>query len=262
MEINFVKSWNFFFKAICFIGCTFQLSNIAVSYFQYDTVSKNSFSTPKTLDFPVLHFCFIYLTDSINWSKVELKYGKLFPRDTFSNKLQWMDILTVGDILNFTPPLQFSGCSYRDQLGNEVIHTKRCEMFEIHKYVSQQYICYQLTPKERVAMDFYFIHTSLLNDRLIYEVQLDKQLSRSFFKIRNSSDRRWVSVHKSELRSIVPQEACGWCSNHGILSELRGATDRVSVRSIHLRTRRLQRFLILFQVSGKVDTQTFRPFAH
>lgn len=179
MKLKGIKCWNIFFNLLCVLGCFYQLSNIGLSFFKYETVSKNSFLTPQVLDFHVLHFCFVYLTDAIDWTAIEKKYGSKYPFKTFEHKLKWMDVLTVADVLNFTPDLDIKGCSYRTKIGNSINHRHDCNMFDIEKYISQQYICFRMSPKVEAAAEFYFVHTSLLYDRLMYEVRFNGKLSKS-----------------------------------------------------------------------------------
>lgn len=177
---NFVhKIWNWIFNLLCIVGCGYQLTNIATAYFKYGTVSRVWFTTPDKLDYPDLHFCFLYLVDALNWSQVSSKYGEAVMNMSTNYR---MDYLTIGDILQFTPAKEelIDECSYRDNIGNDMIRNeKQCTSFSISKYVFQQYVCYHMMAKNQISISFESVQKSLFFERVMYEIRFSGQLSKA-----------------------------------------------------------------------------------
>ena len=171
--MSFAYIFNVCFKFICILGCVFQLQNICVSYFSFGTVTRNRFITPDRLSYPTLHMCFGYLHDMLEWESVGKKYGKVYPYDSNEGKLLWSNKLTVRDLFEFTPNVTFDRCRYRDAIGNNVILAsgQTCaDVFSVQKYIFQQYVCYALTKRKQESIDFDFIHSSLMYERELYNI--------------------------------------------------------------------------------------------
>ena len=173
------KWWNFFFNIICITGCAYQVGNVVMSYFQYQTVTRNRFESPTNISFPNLHYCFQYLYSGLDWPKVIKKYGKVSEINT--HREPWMDVLTIKDIFEMTPEPEIDECLYRDHTGHEVIRTEMnmCNYFTISKYVNQQYICYHLKATEDIQFNYRNVYSSLLFDSMIYEIRYSNTLSAS-----------------------------------------------------------------------------------
>lgn len=172
------STWNVVYTAACIVGFSSQIIAIAMTYFEYGTVTRMRVNAPEMIIFPDLHVCFLYLQDAMNWNLVEAKYGKMFKHDTYIQSLQWMDILTIADIMEFTTSLYVDECTYRDRTGHDLLSDNhgRCNLFHIDKYVFQQYICYHMAAKEQVNIPFRFIHASLIGERWIYEFRFSRKL--------------------------------------------------------------------------------------
>ena len=155
---------------------------------------------------------------------MEDKYGKRFPRETFTEKLLWMDVLTISDIFSFTPDHFVDECSYRDETGDDIVHSSpyNCTVFNQRKYVTQQYICYQLYTKDEKLIKFDSIHSSLLFDKMIYEIRFSGQLSESI-KIRTTiNDEGYPDIsrkfapgyHKKRGKDIAIMISCQNFTNY------------------------------------------------
>lgn len=178
--------WNAIFNLICIIGCLYQLHSIVSAYFEYGTVTKINYSKPSILHYPSLHYCFLCLEDAINITEMESKYGISVQRNSSNEIFRLMDIITIADMIEFTPSGEIEDCSYRDAAGNNMIEGQKfdCNIyFNIRKYVVQQYICYALTAKKQSSFMFRSIETSLQYDRSIFEIRFTGVLAR-YRKIR------------------------------------------------------------------------------
>ena len=175
------KLWNFLFNFICIAGCAYQVGNVVMSYFQYRTLTRNRFYSPKNISFPHLHYCFRFLEDGLNWTAVTKKYGKLYSYQDDMLRLNWIDILVIRDIFDMTPEPDIDKCLYRDSTGHRITISpiKGCNYFNISKYVNQQYICYHLKPVENSDIKFHDIYSSLLYDSMMYEISYSNILSKS-----------------------------------------------------------------------------------
>lgn len=172
MKQSVKKVWNFIFNLFCIIGCAYQIQSVVWSYFKYGTVTKNRYFSPEYINFPELHYCFRYIEDALDWNAVERKYRKVVLTDP-KNRKTWTDILTIGDIFEYTPDSDITQCLYRDPTGHSIISSRmgECNFFNVEKYVFQQFICYRVTPKEQIKVDFEFIPNSLNYERLLYQIR-------------------------------------------------------------------------------------------
>ena len=185
MQINVEKGCNFVYKLLCICGCVYQLQNVVLTYFSFETVTQNRFIDPVTVQFPSLHYCFMTISDSMNRSFIKQKYGLDTATHLHSELLT--DNITISEILEMSPETVMDKCLFRDSTGNEVrefVPANECNsFFETKKYVSQQYTCYQLIPKEKTTMTFRSIESSLRYERVIYSIYFTGLLA-SFRKIR------------------------------------------------------------------------------
>lgn len=172
--------WNVLFNLVCVLGCAFQVENISLSYFSFESVTKIRYYAPETVIYPELHYCFRYLQDALDWNAIETKYGYR-PHATEEEKRKWVDMITIKDIFEFTPQFEIIKCIIRDKSGfNGIISKKNnCTFFTITKYVQQQYVCYRIKPKQMKPVKFSNVHSSLYFERMLYEIHFNGILSRA-----------------------------------------------------------------------------------
>lgn len=117
--------------------------------------------------------------DIMNLSAIYAKYG--ISENDYDTRDPYVlyDIVTIGDLLTFTPDVNMSECTYRDMSGNYVKfgnETECNEVFKLRKYVHGQYVCYELTSKlSNPPLTFRSVSTSLQYDRSIYEIRFAGQ---------------------------------------------------------------------------------------
>ena len=171
------RLWNLTFKMICFLGFSYQLQNIILSYFRFGTVTKTQIVMPEFIGVPALHYCFLCLQDLINISAIERKYRiKSGDRNT-AEVFGVMDHISIGDMLEFTPNDPIENCIIRDDTGNTLIvaNNQKCNsVFKTTKYIIQQYVCYQSVPIVKKQFRFGSIVKSLDFERMIYDIRLKK----------------------------------------------------------------------------------------
>ena len=174
--------WNFTFKIICFCGFSYQLQNIMISYFSYGTVTKTQIVTPEAIGIPGLHYCFLLLHDSINTSAIETKYNIKVTNRSSEEVYNLMDHISIGDMFEFAPKDPIESCIIRDETGTRIVYgdSQVCNsFFRTTMYIVQQYICYKTVPIEQKMFPFRAIVSSLLYERLIYEIALKKNFDSS-----------------------------------------------------------------------------------
>lgn len=181
------KLLNVLFNIFCIVGCVYQIQNIVISYFLYETVTQNEFSNPSIVTSPSLHYCFLCLDDGIEKSAVEKKYRITTPKDSGDMRNLFEDLITISDMLQFSSDTAIDECKFRDETGNifiDVYESKQCkEYFNTKKYILQQYICYQIKLENRISVTFRSIESSLRTDRVIFEIRISSNFS-SFRKVR------------------------------------------------------------------------------
>ena len=185
MQIKVEKGFNVVYKLLCICGCVYQLQNVVLTYFSFETVTQNRFIDPVIVHFPSLHYCIRTLYDAMDRSYCKRKYGfDSLNKYGFENLT---DHITVAEMLKYSPDIVIDGCRFRDQTGNEIIALETSEecykYFRTKKYIFQQYTCYQLIGKDYKPISFRSIESSMRFERVVYDMRLKGPLA-SFRKIR------------------------------------------------------------------------------
>lgn len=170
------------FDCLCVIGCLYQIQNVVSSYFKFSTVTRNRCYRPDVLQYPDLHYCFMLIEDMINVSSVNSKYGISIDKNNITSLYSLLDIVSVQDMLEFSPDGNITDCLYRDSTGNDIVpeDERSCnEFFKVKKYITQQYVCYAVRARKQTELSFWSIGKSLDYDRMIYEVRLPGMLAKS-----------------------------------------------------------------------------------
>lgn len=175
------KFWSYLFNILCIIGCSYQVQNVFFSYFAYETVTQNDLKDPTVLLQPSLHLCFAFTLDGLNRSALISKYGLSTRSESIRSVRHWIDTITTADIFAYTPNTAIVECKIRDKPGNEWIETydaDQCDdIFSTRKYVFEQYVCYQMTMKERSSYRFKSIENSMRYDKVLMDLRLGAYLS-------------------------------------------------------------------------------------
>ena len=167
---------------LCVIGCMYQLQLSLVGYLRFGTVTKTRYLVPQVINFPPLHFCFLCMEDMVNVTQVQDKYNITVNEDIPNELYNLMDIMTIEDILNFTPNDPLESCTYRDHTGNKIRFGNKEEclkIFEIQKYIIQQHLCYAVVARKDISVTFWSVERSLRYERLIFRIKLSEKHARS-----------------------------------------------------------------------------------
>lgn len=178
--------WNLVFNTLCIAGCAYQIQNIVLSYFKFDSITRNKYSRPDLLDYPNLHYCLLAVEDLLNITAIEEKYSISVNRSNYRDYFSLLDIISLYDIMQLTPDGEVTDCLIRDDTGYNVIYSNDhvCEeYFNIKKYIVQQYLCYVISTKEDRYVSFDTVEKSLDLERLIYQIKISG-ISALYRKIR------------------------------------------------------------------------------
>lgn len=172
----------------CIVICTFQVTQIMKTYFDYGTIARVELKVPQVYRARDLTICFRY-SDLIDLKQINKKFnvhlknpdGMGFPEQLeFYTNLT--DYLKIKDILAYTPPTSdlIKGCVVKlqnDSLMIEVADKFQCsELFNVEKYYSQEFICYSITQKMESNQQISFTKTgtSLFFTGCSYVLEIDK----------------------------------------------------------------------------------------
>ena len=175
------RLWNLTFKIICFVGFSYQLQSIMISYFLFGTVTKTQIAVPEFTVVPSLHYCFLCLNDFINITAIERKY-KIKAGERNNEVFKLMDHISVADMFEYTPNEPVEKCVIRDKSGNALVHATKemCNsIFKTTKYIVQQYVCYKSEPVITTQYRTQAIVSSLRTEKMIYEISLKNIFSAS-----------------------------------------------------------------------------------
>ena len=140
------------FLMLSILGCVYQISTVAVLYFQYQTVTAVDVENTNELFAPALSVC-IHYQNILNTSSKRGQILEKYPNEFRSNEpppvhyLQ--DFYTVRELFENTPPPSpyvIDRCEFR------LLHSYRLAFeggldcyanFNVTKFYSQDFICYR-----------------------------------------------------------------------------------------------------------------------
>lgn len=163
------------FDMLCFIGCSYQVYSVVMSYLAYNTVSLSTYSRPDYIQYPRLHYCFCFLENALNLTVINKKYGLNVSNQEYDDLYRLIDTISLKDIFDYTPEPSMTDCTYRDPTGNAIVWTgKNCtNFFDMYKYVTQHYVCYVAYARKDYSILFRSVEKTSDIDRSLYQIQLN-----------------------------------------------------------------------------------------
>ena len=167
-----LKQWKFcislkwLYSIACLAGFLYQLSQLGIQYFKYETSSKVDVNMTDGQDYQSLGFCLHY-NDILNGTIEELE-------DQFAN-------MTVKEVFEVTPHKRdiIRGCSFRDDLNFGLIphDLKDCEKkLYVGKFLRGAFVCYAFIPRNTPSFSWTKVATSFVNQGQVYDVILPLKL--------------------------------------------------------------------------------------
>ena len=184
MILNFKTICNNSYKFICICFCLYQLQSVAISYFTFSTVTQNKFKSSSIVRFPSLHVCFLAIIDAMNRDYIRKKYYVDTLMDPYVKSNSLLINITAKEIFENTLDTISHTCIHRDKSGNEMIDSDNCgDYLFTKKYLSQQYICYQIKAKNIINYNLNLIESAIRYEKVMYIIGFKRPLS-DFRKIR------------------------------------------------------------------------------
>ena len=144
----------FVYIVICFAGLMWQLIEVSIEYFKYETSTGIRIHFPDEVTFPDISVCLRY-TDILKFDELN-KQTKRSYRFTVDDEVvrMYQENLTLSQIFTFTPSINdtLSSIVYRHKRSYKryICHTdNECStMFTIDKYYYLEYMCYRYTSNQ------------------------------------------------------------------------------------------------------------------
>ena len=170
-KINGETIWNSLFNLLCVTLCTVQLMNIVFSFFAFSMATKVKYLSPEWVKSPDIHVCLVlsHITSlETKFKEMNGLEGKNLTRFEYEDML-W-ESWTVAEMYNNAPNVTLADCLHRDAVGHNIIDgnaTYCSKLFEIQKYLLQQYVCWRI---KYITPGNY--RTSFIIESLYYEQML------------------------------------------------------------------------------------------
>ena len=169
------------FLLLCLAGLVYQSLDISQTYFKYATVTRLSFVAVQDDRMPSCSLCVRY-RDLLNYHHDDERRKNTSTRAAAQSHIKHSQ-LTVQEIFDKTPPVSDSIKSvvYRDAHMYQMqradgLHNVSA-VFQVIKYYTQDFMCYQFFPVSRSIVPFRMITGSLLFPNTIYRLDLGDALA-------------------------------------------------------------------------------------
>ncbi|KAI1304222.1 hypothetical protein HDE_01920 [Halotydeus destructor] len=142
------------FIGICAVGFGYQVTSLTAKYLQYETMTRISMDIESYTYAADLHVCpsANQVFNLTAYNENSLKNGvesNLTEIDDLKDIYQFQSMMTISDLLQYSPPAGdfLFGCMVRRPGSNDFDSYDKMEchnMFQVTKYFSMQFICYQV----------------------------------------------------------------------------------------------------------------------
>ena len=165
-QFKFCISLKWLYSIACLAGFLYQLSQLGIQYFKYETSSKVVVNMTDQQRIQSIGFC-LYYNDILQRSEEEWE-------DEFAN-------MTVKEIFEVTPQEKdiMTGCSFRDDLNFGLIShdLKNCKKkLAVVKFLRGTFACYAFIPRNNPLFSWTKVATSFVNQGQVYDIILSLKL--------------------------------------------------------------------------------------
>lgn len=165
---------------ICLLGLMWQLIEVSIEYFKYETSTGIRMLFPDDVTFPDISVCLRY-TDILDFDELNKQTERTFSFTTDDKIVRrYQENLTLNEIFNFTPSVNQSLTSivFRQKKSYKRYSCSKneCEkVFSISKYYYLEYMCYRFTSLEQVetSVPYSTIAVSPSSPGTIYKLTLN-----------------------------------------------------------------------------------------
>lgn len=176
----------FFVAILCFLGCSFQVTDVLLNYFHYPTLTVVTVQIPGDLQTVDLSFCVrsIDIFDVERFQK-DKKITLAFPdqtatKDAESKSRQVIGSATVADLFEYTPNVSklYTACLVRkpnSYFYHQLMGADCQQLITVKKYFVQEFICYRvhLSKYENLTYSYRDVGFSQTYTGVIYSVTID-----------------------------------------------------------------------------------------
>lgn len=190
------KIYTLIFKAICFIGCCFQINEILQDYLKYNTTTLIEIQLADNIAAPDVSYC-IRVSDVFDYdrynklNKVKLPF---IEGNALFNTISMTNSVLVKDIYDFTPnsSLLIKSCtirkynSYRQEFHDKTTCNRH---FSIMQFILDEFICYRFhlrTFENQFFHSKHLIH-AMTYTGLFFSIELDTNRLRLANRVRLSA---------------------------------------------------------------------------
>lgn len=166
---------------VCIIGFCIQASQVSIQYFGFTTTTKARLDVKNRITKTQTELCFI-VSDILDLVKLREETGvDLAIHSTSGKSRKILEHLNVQQMLDYTPGVNrtIERCHVRDKAGFSVRPQNCYDYFEVSKYFTQEYICYNFDPRNNNEYDHEQLATSTHYNYLIHDLMMDKPFSAS-----------------------------------------------------------------------------------
>lgn len=195
----------FVYILICFAGLMWQLIEVSIEYFKYETSTGIRIHFPDEVTFPDISVCLRY-TDILKFDELNKQTNRSYEFTVDDDRVRmYQQNLTLSQIFSFTPSVNdtLSSIVYRHKQSYKryICHgNNECtRIFTIDKYYYLEYMCYRYTSNQMnsSSVSFSTIAVTPSSPGTIFKLTFNRMFSRvSYMKI------SLHSVHLYPFRSL------------------------------------------------------------
>lgn len=176
----------------CIIGCLWQIENVSVRYFNYDTKTSVGVHIPSFIHAPSISSCYRF-NDIANFGLIqkEKAINAIRRNDNQNSLAQVLESLnkfnhqiknfTVSDWFRYSPSVNDifdgpQGCTIRipERFVMSLFSGKDCiKHFNITKYLRDEFICYRFDPLFKTKLSVHEYALSPMSTGMIYSIFLN-----------------------------------------------------------------------------------------
>lgn len=168
----------------CLSGCLYQIIDVCVEYFKYQTTANIMYEIPEYPRIPMLSVC-VRLHDILDRTNAPLYNIDATTSTDYEKVVAELDRLKVNQIFDLTPleNESISSCQYRDYrwlgIRNKRNDSECYQYFNVTKYLMEEYICYTFQTIRNFSYSRVRVtHASTYNG-MIYSISLGSRFNES-----------------------------------------------------------------------------------
>ena len=165
------------------LGFLVQITQVSMQYFAYRTTTQVFLKHPIKMPFHTISLCARY-AEILDTERLFQETGIKWKNwKNLKDALDLETCLTIEQIFKYTPKNEniIDECTYRENDFTFVVRNgSECESaFKIHKYFTQEYICYAFEFRNETEINRVATAQSTFNQFMIFEIFLNKKFEKA-----------------------------------------------------------------------------------